>query len=113
MFPGGGQFYSEATGKGLTVTMLAAGAVGLGAALSHDARYRVELVGTTLFDARWDSTLVEPANRTPLTIGAFVGGAIWLIGALQAPDDARRANAQRARVSAIATPRRLGLAVAF
>lgn len=110
LIPGGGQYYAEATGKGLAYTALTVSAVLTGNHLSHDARYRLTLNERTF---RFDSSLAEPADRTPLVIGAAIGGAVWLLGAITAPDDARRANAKRARVTVVSDPKRLGLAVAF
>ncbi len=98
LIPGGGQYYAEATGKGLLYTAGAGGAVVMGHQMSHGAR---------------DRGYIEPADRRPFAIGAVVGGAIWLLGALDAPNDARRANAKRARVTVVSDPKRLGLAVAF
>jgi hypothetical protein len=118
VFPGGGQYYAEDTGKGLLITMLTAGAIGLGVVNSHGDVYRSDLVTvprtpSNPLGLEFQKTLDRPANHTPLVIGAAVAGVTWFFGAITAGEDATRANQRRSAVSAIVSPTRYGLALAF
>jgi hypothetical protein len=104
IFPGGGQYYAGATRKGFVFTGLAAASFLVGKAMSSDAEYRTTTTG---------KTLIAPDDQTPFVAGCVVGGVVWLIGAVQAPTDARHANQRPPRVSLISTPRTLGLSVGF
>ena len=116
VFPGGGQYYSEAMGKGLLYTSAVAASVGIGAALSRGDEYTKDLVTVPVtaqnpLGLELRDRLVRKGDRTPMVAGATLGGIVWLLAALDAPNDARRANARR--VSTIVTPNRVGLALTF
>jgi hypothetical protein len=113
VFPGGGQYYAEETTRGVVVTALTAMAVGFGFQLNKKAQYETELVQTgTGFGLEYRTRLVKLADKTPSRIGIGVGAVVWLLGAVDAPSAANRANA-KPRVSALVDGQRIGMALRF
>jgi hypothetical protein len=106
LFPGGGQYYSGMSGKGLAITALAIGAPIIGYAdVNRQPSYDC---GTSRFGAQY---ICGRRDYTPAAIGLGVGITAWLYGIATAGTDAQRWNLAHG-VRFVNAPGRIGFAVA-
>jgi hypothetical protein len=107
-FPGAGQFYAGAGGKGLAITLVAFGAPIIGFNDVHRERTYINPSGTCPnfgcgnghYNYDW----------TPAAVGLGVGIAAWIYGAATAGTDVQHWN-QAHGVRFVAAPGRVGFAV--
>lgn len=85
--PGGGQFYSSETGRGLLILGGSSAAVVAGTALSREASCKYD--GSSPYGVACDE-----ANHIPLTIGLLASAGIWGFGIWDARKSAERHNAK-------------------
>lgn len=107
LFPGGGQYYSGMSGKGLAITALAIGAPIIGYADVN--RHPSYDCGTSRFGAQYFCG--GRRDYTPAAIGLGVGITAWLYGIATAGTDAQRWNLAHG-VRFVNAPGRIGFAVA-
>jgi hypothetical protein len=107
IFPGGGQYYSGASGKGFAITALAIGAPIIGYAdVNRQPSYDC---GTSRFGTQF--VCGGRRDYTPAAIGLGVGITAWLYGIATAGSDAQRWNLAHG-VRFVNAPGRIGFAVA-
>ena len=89
LFPGGGHLYARDKQIGGTISGIALLSIMGGYLIVEDLKensYYETPSGIRIYD---DSNI----DKTPITIGWFIGGIAWAIGILEAPNAVRRYNA--------------------
>jgi hypothetical protein len=117
LFPGGGQYYAGATGKGLALTLLAIGAPIVG---YSDVQHQNSAIVDTPDGPRSACDVYGPNGQaagchrtdwTPAAVGLGVGITAWLYGIATAGSDVQHWN-QAHGVRFVSGPGRVGFAVA-